>query len=350
MGDCPVCHGSDRSPIAPGYWQCESIVTDYQAVMGPAPGAPPALGMMSPVPYAYQRVCRHRYHLATDLGDDEMQYCACETGAIGRCANDHKPVCGDHSTLRAGRRLCMECAGRFDADQAAAAAEAKRNAVLEELRPWLDEVRAICAALRKLPDPTDRFLILQSLAQHAARRSRTDGGAVLAADELGPILNAAADELLGKRSSPFWDAISQHPGSWRMKPRALIPHWEQSGRLRTRGKVRLRITSWQKGIFGGMKRVTLGQIEGWQIRTGSLGTSGTYGSAGSPDVYVLTDGTLGSTAYRTRDLAQMEGGREIDNSDVWMLHAADHLASPPVPAEVATAIQSLTGIPFPVRR
>jgi hypothetical protein len=301
---------------------------------------------MAPVSYAYQRVCGHRYHLAINIDDGDMQYCACDTGAIGRCANDYRPVCGDHSRLRGGRRLCLECAAEFDAEGATAAARAQHQAALEKLQPWLDQFRIACAGLQELTDPTDRFVILLLLARRTSQlafRYHREATLALATDELRPIFNTAANELLGDRISPFWDATSKYPGSWTIKPQALISHWEQTGRLTSFTKVTLRIISWEKGMLGGMKSVTRDRIDAWPIQVGSRGTSGTYGSPGASDVYVLTDGTVGTSAYQSRKLNSAVERPDIDDSHIMKLRSKGHLRFPAIPSSTDNAIQVLTG-------
>jgi hypothetical protein len=298
--------------------------------------------MMVPVPFAQQLVCGHEYHEATDLGDGEMQYCSCDTGAIGRCADDHRPVCGYHSALRDGRRLCTECIARFDADVANATLEAKYG----ELRARLDKVRVTCAALADVGDPVDRLLALLQLAQWARfgvyKERVEDALRERAEPELLKILRSAARTLLEPPSSDLWDVSSDYPTSWTFKPAALMQHWLQTGRLRASSGAGLKLSAYEKGFFGGMKRVTRGHITGWQIQSGSSGSSGQYGSSGAPDIYALADGTVGSASHASREVSAQARREDMEVTHVLLLIARKHLMPADLPDAVTTHLNELS--------
>ena len=85
--------------------------------MVPNPARP---GSLMPVSAAYRRPCGLRYQEgAAGLG----RVCECGTFAIGLCADCGKPVCGDHSVLHGGKRLCH--ADLRAREKAAAVAEAE---------------------------------------------------------------------------------------------------------------------------------------------------------------------------------------------------------------------------------
>lgn len=315
MGGCPVCGGTKRSPLAAGLWRCESVVTDHWTEMRPVHGAPPSLGWMAPAPFAAQRVCGHEYYEATELGG-EMQFCAiCDSnGAVGRCAIDHRMVCGYHSKMRDGRRVCDECVSRQEAAAAAAAAQAARDAAnaraeaaSRTLRTYLDQVHATCAALSGVKDPADRFLVLVLIAQEKSRHlAGVDfPEAQHAGAELNQILASAGRSLLGRDSALSWDASVDGAPSCAAKWAALIDRWYETGRLSRSMSVNLRLTSYRRKAFRSMpSRVTHGYIRGWQIDVGSPSNRirPGYGEPGTPDTYVLADGTVGATAHRSHDL------------------------------------------------
>lgn len=89
---CPRCGGEARSPIAPGYWRCESVTDFYH------PDMPYGRGI---------RVCGTEYQ----EGDSRTAAsCACRTFAIGTCGNCGTPVCGKHSGLdETQTRICGAC-------------------------------------------------------------------------------------------------------------------------------------------------------------------------------------------------------------------------------------------------
>lgn len=295
--------------------------------------------MVTPMPFARQRVCGHEYHEATEFGEAEMQYCACDTGAIGRCANDHRPVCGYHSKLRDGRRLCDECAARFDQD----VANAKMDAALGEVRARVARIRAACEELARVPDPADQVLLLLLLAQSfKIFHGCTQEASARALPELHQTLRAAASALRGPATSELLDASSQQPTLWTCKP-AMIGHWLRTGRLRGAGLTKLRLVSYEKGLFGGLKRVPRGHVKGWRIQTAIAGSSGPYGSSGKPSEYVLTDGTVG-----VGDALSADSKREdIRISHVLILMDKGHLTPPVFPASVTACLAELADVKIP---
>ena len=99
---CPLCRGASRAPIAPGYWECQSIVTvprihqvPDQRILG---------GFLQQVVQESSR-CGHRYAESVGLPAPGA-VCGCGTFAIGLCADCSTPVCGDHSGVWGGNRLC----------------------------------------------------------------------------------------------------------------------------------------------------------------------------------------------------------------------------------------------------
>lgn len=94
---CPSCGGESRSPIAPGYWRCTSLVRED----APGPGLiNPALG---PPAFQTTRECGNEY---VEVVGTPGLTCPCGTFAIGLCQQCSLPVCGIHSAILDDSRLC----------------------------------------------------------------------------------------------------------------------------------------------------------------------------------------------------------------------------------------------------
>jgi hypothetical protein len=94
---CPRCGGQARSPIAPGYWLCESLVTWDQ---------PDRRGWS--IPERVTGTCGNTYQEATP-GVGGAPACSCGTDSIGSCTNCERRVCGIHSRLSRSVRVCDTC-------------------------------------------------------------------------------------------------------------------------------------------------------------------------------------------------------------------------------------------------
>lgn len=132
---CPMCGRMERTPIAPGFFRCTSKVEVRNAGPGlsdPAAGPPVTVALIE---------CGTEYQEGTGTGPPS---CVCGTFAIGRCFLCVNPVCGEHSKLSSGRRLCSSClAVEAEKDKAAAAAAAAAHGEERRLRRdrWLDSER-----------------------------------------------------------------------------------------------------------------------------------------------------------------------------------------------------------------
>lgn len=123
---CPACGGTERVQIAPGYYECRTVV----ARPGPPP-IHPALPVQ-PVP----GICGIRYQEGTGGQAIPCRYCGLYS--IGRCQRCGEPVCHDHVGSDRGQPVeCVTC--RITASQAAtqraAAEEAERRRNLPDLTP-----------------------------------------------------------------------------------------------------------------------------------------------------------------------------------------------------------------------
>lgn len=152
---CPTCSGTTRSPIAPGYWQCQSL----REVRHQGPGfhditkGPPVVIEHLP--------CGTRYHDGPPA--DSAAECSCGTFAIGRCAECRQPVCGLHSGYDDGQLLCLthleERRTRAAALLAAAAAD---RMAAERNRRTREEASGSARVLTRIAhydDPHERLLL-----------------------------------------------------------------------------------------------------------------------------------------------------------------------------------------------
>jgi hypothetical protein len=99
---CPRCGGTDREPLAPGYWRCTSEVTVEQIIAAPDPAFG---GEIRPRPVSSSETCGRDYQEAS-ASVASMPQCTCGTFAVGTCSTCSAPVCGLHSDVFDGRRLC----------------------------------------------------------------------------------------------------------------------------------------------------------------------------------------------------------------------------------------------------
>lgn len=122
MPQCPRCGGAGASKIAPGYYQCTCNNSDGYS-------------------------CGNRYRIKEEMIQTPL--CDCGTFSIGQCSECKKYVCGIHSGLYNGNRLC-------DADYEAA--EQKTKEALEEAHEakWevvTGQMRRFLAAMSQAGNP-----------------------------------------------------------------------------------------------------------------------------------------------------------------------------------------------------
>jgi hypothetical protein len=279
-----------------------------------------------------------------------MQFCTiCDSnGAVGRCAIDHRMVCGYHSKMSDGRRVCDEC---FSA-QEAAAANVRAEAAARTIRTYLDQVRVTCAALSDVEDPADRFLVLLLIALETNRNlGGVDfpGGQRVEA-ELDQILASAGRSLLAPDSSLSWDASGYDAALWAPQWAALMGRWYETGRLSRQSSVNLRLISYRrKALRSTPSPVTHGHIRGWQIDIGSSGNwiMPGYGEPGTPDRYVLADGTVGDTAHRSHELQANLKRSSVGPSQLLLLFEVEPRTCPALPASLVGSLADLTGLRIP---
>jgi len=85
---CPACGGTQYVAVAPGYVECTSGVVHQH------------------LRFERPRPCGRRYHVGPPTSGSPAAVCGCGTFAIGLCGECGAGVCGDHSVLRTGRRVC----------------------------------------------------------------------------------------------------------------------------------------------------------------------------------------------------------------------------------------------------
>jgi hypothetical protein len=172
-------------------------------------GAHPS-GVHGPTTVTRGYVCGTRYHEAQG-GTAAPRTCGCGTYAIGECATCNTPVCGDHSWMMAGQRLCRDCVAAAN-EREAAASRASRERAVAESQQRLDAERA--RVLTKLElTPAEAFDALV-LDERTSDR-RTDYWAARALLELAPssFTRLAVDRL--KRSGRRLQTERNYSGSSR---------------------------------------------------------------------------------------------------------------------------------------
>ena len=138
---CPDCKGSSRIAIAPGYWQCTTLIRRFVPHWGPMPGTSPELGIMGPVLAAGQRSCGRRYQ--EEGGRNEVDVnasCVCGMFAIGRCADCGVFVCGEHGGLSEGRLTCTADIGRRRQEAVESADQERTTAVTRSVAVGKDAI------------------------------------------------------------------------------------------------------------------------------------------------------------------------------------------------------------------
>jgi hypothetical protein len=143
---CPVCDGTDRRLISPGFYECVS-----QTLVGLESRL-----LNRPV---YQ-TCLHRYSAGAPTSVGSAR-CSCGQYSVGECAVCGQARCGDHARLIEGRFQCPSHLEDKRARDHAEAVEEIRQAA-EPLRRWLEsfaepEERLVAAALHLGADRGPRF-------------------------------------------------------------------------------------------------------------------------------------------------------------------------------------------------
>src|SRR5436305_827208 len=153
---CPSCGAMDtRSQIMTGYWRCDAVVDVDQLVAAPVTGGAPepdggARARAAPRSGGPRRCGTVYPQSAAD--DESPRLCRCGVTAVGECSECSRPICGEHSALWRGWRVCdrdlanarmraraREAEEQRRAAEAAAAAEAERIRRRTTLLPLTEE-------------------------------------------------------------------------------------------------------------------------------------------------------------------------------------------------------------------
>jgi len=197
---CPICGGSERIGIAPGYWECRS--SWLAGMQGHGSRQTPIF-----------QTCLARYH---DEGKLPSVKCGCRTFAIGTCTDCDSPVCGDHSALYLGLRLCGSCLdSRRNAEREAIDREHKARMQKEQ------EDRA--ARLRSLKQAIDAAQ--SSLSRRRAHAERVAELATRSFYSSGGLSGHGRETRDGRETREPYFYMKQELGEgWLVTPGVILLH------------------------------------------------------------------------------------------------------------------------------
>lgn len=180
---CPRCGGEDRRVIAPGYFECASLIPVTQ-------GLTPA-----GVPVPGSAACGHRYQGGTPV--NAAGVCACQTNAIGTCAECARPVCGDHSELAEDKRICVTCL------QARAT---------QEMDAVASSHAEVIAGLQAVANPVERLLRTAWYVVNATYNSHVQRRTGASGNDLYTVFPEFAGAPSGKirRDGQYWKVPKDH--------------------------------------------------------------------------------------------------------------------------------------------
>lgn len=153
---CPECGGLDREPIGYGFWRCTSPRVSVTETGGPGltdPKAGPGI-----IRGEHHWVCGAQYQEVL-IGTAE-ELCDCRALAIALCFACKKPVCGVHSGVIGGQRLCLIDLLQFQAilERDRLRDEQERQASAD--RAWLTWQESARGVLETVQDPTARLVLV----------------------------------------------------------------------------------------------------------------------------------------------------------------------------------------------
>lgn len=216
-GPCPVCGGHTREPLAPGFWRCTSLVNDVTTYVGPAPGYPPAMGVQAPRQHVVTRPCGNQYaeKTASSAGGGR---CFCNTYSIGSCTDCHREVCGFHSSLDTGERVCSECATTRQSDRATREADEQHRREQAELARRAEELRVALderlQRLRLIRPAALRFLATVDIYPHLRRTAEDRDTMLGSSDSSLATLHADVAGLFDGEPLPEWAHRVGDPHAW----------------------------------------------------------------------------------------------------------------------------------------
>lgn len=180
---CPSCGGSQRTELAPGFYECQTTVVATSP--GPGYGAPPT-GQFGPQHITTTHPCGYRYQEGSSSSPGLACVAGCGRFAVGTCTSCGQPVCGLCSpgngpllcpTHRAEKRARADEREAELARQKAATPEARaqraRQLVLEHSATFKEKMRANGWNFKPVESATVELLrrALPELKARAARKA-----------------------------------------------------------------------------------------------------------------------------------------------------------------------------------
>lgn len=243
------------------------------------------MGVMGPREVTYDAVCNFEYHERDGATNVPSVLCPCGTYAIGHCASCGSPICGTHSALRDGRRLCGDHVRTHDASSKRRAAKVAEDAILAEWALLLDRFEHTVA---RYSDPLERFICavavrVSSPAMGEFLAGRTWPVQPADATEAQRIRQVLLAELGGRckaliptSRTAVYDASPADPSKWTFRGRELM---EWASRRHKELPTRIKVV----GTSG------RGKWAGWYLTSGSA-DGGYRESTYHFDKYVLASG------------------------------------------------------------
>jgi len=267
---CPTCGGANREAIGPGFWRCTSVIVDRFG----GPGlTDPRLG---PGVIERSRVCGAEYQEGgSALGGNPE--CACHTFAIGRCAECLRYVCGLHSGMIGGRRICEGCTVKTkwaSINLGMAENTQKDNASAEGTKSREERIEQ----LAKIRDPIKRLLWSMWFFSNYTRPDGPRAAAIhcdaQALQTLLPDLWPRGEEMsLGKKTP--WD-------------HGEILAWFNRASHGGADREVVIIEKTRRGFFGQSER----RVSGWRFPSGSTLWLEYDGIGNFADIAVTNDGRV----------------------------------------------------------
>jgi hypothetical protein len=145
---CPRCGGTARRQIAPGFYQCEELVRDWEEERRRG-------GL-------WDRVCGNRYQDGGAAAGNTPK-CWCGVYAIAECSDCGAPLCGDHIERYERRVICrydLDKNQRAGREQAAEKSERQLDiflARLSEISSGISDPvgKTVCIAISRSHMPPD---------------------------------------------------------------------------------------------------------------------------------------------------------------------------------------------------
>jgi hypothetical protein len=296
---CPRCGGQVREPIAPGYWLCRSLVIVNGSRLGPVHGSHPGGGNWGPQPIAWQEPCNTEYHEVA--GDQELDHemplaCSCGTFAIGQCPSCGVAVCGTHSLMRSGQRLCLDCNSRAEAEASRITRKTRESA---DMTAYEQKLSVVTQAMSQEQDAVARYLIAVLAGPRTYRsplpQRFPDVPLPPRAARLALRTAETLRSSLGVPKAREYDATGPDAYEWPFDATELMAWVARHPQVGPGTEItlqRARPTSW-----GGVQ--TVARITGW------LADSASWHAGSFPwhEMYALSDGSFAGIPHGARKLA-----------------------------------------------